>query len=249
MIERNSAVMEKMNPNYSEALLQGFNKLREENQLCDIIINVGEHAFHAHKAVLAATSSYFAAMFTSGFKETGTNEIKIDGNSKAMETLLQFSYTGKLNGTLMMDHLFDVLELSCYTHSMEFSKTCAEFIVDLYEAEPEKISVDDACKISFLGRNHDHLTELVQASDKRLKDNMVVLKNTEVFLQNASAPFLQEFLSRDELFSDIDEKQVGSKYFFSFNLIREGWTHFLNQLFHSFGSSRGPTFFQNWLKN
>ena len=207
--------MEKFNLNYSEALLEGFNKLREENQLCDVIINVGEHAFHAHRAILAATSSYFSAMFTSGFKETGKNEIKIDGNSQAMEILLQFAYTGRLNGTLMMDHLFDVLELSCYTHSTEFSKTCAEFIVDLFESEPEKISVDDACKISFLARNHDHLTELVQPSDKRLEDNMEVLKNTDVFLQNASATFLQEFLSREELFSNIDEKQVGYGYFLS----------------------------------
>ena len=47
-----------------------LNDLRKQNQLCDVVINVGGQEFPVHKAVLAARSSYFIAMFTSSFKES-----------------------------------------------------------------------------------------------------------------------------------------------------------------------------------
>lgn len=53
---------------YSGNFLKSFNDMRKEEQLCDVTINVGGKAFRAHKTVLAACSSYFLVMFTSGFK-------------------------------------------------------------------------------------------------------------------------------------------------------------------------------------
>ena len=44
-----------------------FEDLRKNGQLCDVIIRVGEHDYAAHRVVLAATSPYFQAMFTSEF--------------------------------------------------------------------------------------------------------------------------------------------------------------------------------------
>lgn len=42
-----------------------LNKMRETDQLCDVVIMVDEREFRAHRAVLAATVPYFMAMFTS----------------------------------------------------------------------------------------------------------------------------------------------------------------------------------------
>lgn len=42
-----------------------LNKMRESDQLCDVVIRVDEREFRAHRAVLAATVPYFMAMFTS----------------------------------------------------------------------------------------------------------------------------------------------------------------------------------------
>ena len=53
---------------YTTKLANSLNKLRTQNQLCDIVINVEGRVFQAHRAVLAACSEYFFAMFTSGFK-------------------------------------------------------------------------------------------------------------------------------------------------------------------------------------
>ena len=47
-----------------------LNDLRIQSQLCDVVIKVGEDSYPAHRAVLAATSPYFQAMFTgTGGKE------------------------------------------------------------------------------------------------------------------------------------------------------------------------------------
>ena len=42
-----------------------LDELRRSRHLCDIVIRVGSSEFHSHRVVLAATSPYFQAMFTS----------------------------------------------------------------------------------------------------------------------------------------------------------------------------------------
>lgn len=42
-------------------------ELRQQNQLCDVTIRVGNRDCVAHRAVLAATCPYFRGMFTGGY--------------------------------------------------------------------------------------------------------------------------------------------------------------------------------------
>ena len=46
---------------------QVLEELREQNQLCDVTIRVGDHDCIAHRVVLAATCPYFRGMFTGWF--------------------------------------------------------------------------------------------------------------------------------------------------------------------------------------
>jgi len=46
-------------PGAQSSLLDGLNRQREEGQLCDLSIQVQGQVFHAHRCVLAASSSYF----------------------------------------------------------------------------------------------------------------------------------------------------------------------------------------------
>ena len=48
----------------TDAAFTVFKELREQRQLCDVTIRVGDHDFVAHRVVLAATSPYFRGMFT-----------------------------------------------------------------------------------------------------------------------------------------------------------------------------------------
>lgn len=50
----------------NEAAFAVLDELRQQNQLCDVIIRVGDQDFVAHRVVLAATCPYFKGMFTGG---------------------------------------------------------------------------------------------------------------------------------------------------------------------------------------
>ena len=67
--------------------------------LSDIILNVGNVAFPAHKFVLTAHSPVFAAMFQHGLVENQKNAVDIpDIKSNVFESVLQFLYSGDVLG-------------------------------------------------------------------------------------------------------------------------------------------------------
>ncbi|KTF86311.1 hypothetical protein cypCar_00046932 [Cyprinus carpio] len=61
---------------HSEQLLQGLQLLRQDHELCDIVLRVGDAKIHAHKVVLASISPYFKAMFTGSLSEKETSEVE-----------------------------------------------------------------------------------------------------------------------------------------------------------------------------
>lgn len=61
---------------HSEQLLQGLQLLRQDHELCDIVLRVGDSKIHAHKVVLASISPYFKAMFTGNLSEKETSEVE-----------------------------------------------------------------------------------------------------------------------------------------------------------------------------
>ena len=72
-------------------------------QFSDVIFNICDREFPAHKTILAARSEVFAAMFQNPTKENLTNQIKIeDIEPEVFYALLRFIYTGRV--------LFDKME-------------------------------------------------------------------------------------------------------------------------------------------
>ncbi len=52
----------------TEVAFSAFEELRQQNQLCDIVIRVDGQDFKAHRVILAATCPYFKGMFTGMFR-------------------------------------------------------------------------------------------------------------------------------------------------------------------------------------
>lgn len=50
---------------HNKELLAVFSSLREQEELCDVTLCLGNSRISAHKIVLAGSSPYFRAMFTS----------------------------------------------------------------------------------------------------------------------------------------------------------------------------------------
>jgi len=77
-------------------LSEDFSSLLRQEEFTDITFIVDGQQFNAHKAIVAARSPVFRAMFKHGMMESETNQIKVpDVTSDVFRQLLNFIYTGK----------------------------------------------------------------------------------------------------------------------------------------------------------
>ncbi|XP_072030359.1 kelch-like protein 15 [Amphiura filiformis] len=184
-------------------LSRGLDQLRNQNILCDITISVGERYFPAHKTILVASSKYFYAMFTSGFREAAHDEITIHGNSDIFDVLLQFIYTGKL--TLTLEIAPSVLEMACYLQLDIASKSCATYLIKCFRTQ--KITFEEALKISLLVECLPEHLELKEWCDLFISENLTKiqhLRDSDQYFVNAE--MMSRLLDRNDL--DNDEEEV-----------------------------------------
>lgn len=76
-------------------------QMREENKLCDVILEVDGREIHAHRLVLASSSQYFYSMFVRDMMESRQERIELKGvDPDAMQLLVEFAYSTKLEITV-----------------------------------------------------------------------------------------------------------------------------------------------------
>ena len=71
----------KKSEKHSLKLLSSLNRFRASGYLCDVTLKIQQRQFHAHKTILASSSPYFEAMFTSCMEESQMSEVEIKGLS------------------------------------------------------------------------------------------------------------------------------------------------------------------------
>ncbi|XP_018024879.1 protein roadkill isoform X2 [Hyalella azteca] len=88
-------------------LSEDLGMLFDSQRYCDVTLAVGAREFQAHKALLAARSPVFAAMFSHEMEERKHNRVEImDVEPEVLHEMLRFIYTGKSNNlTRMADDL------------------------------------------------------------------------------------------------------------------------------------------------
>eukprot|EP01124_Arcella_intermedia_P002747 TRINITY_DN11498_c0_g1_i2.p1 TRINITY_DN11498_c0_g1~~TRINITY_DN11498_c0_g1_i2.p1 ORF type:complete len:206 (+),score=58.65 TRINITY_DN11498_c0_g1_i2:282-899(+) len=75
-----------------------FSIFFNEPTLSDIQIVVANKTFFAHKAILACRCKYFKTMFTSGFKESNAETLKLsDISAHIWEEMLRYIYNDQMN--------------------------------------------------------------------------------------------------------------------------------------------------------
>ncbi|KAJ8254226.1 hypothetical protein COCON_G00208380 [Conger conger] len=83
-------------PNLGNSVLECLNEQRLQGLYCDVSVVVKGHAFKAHRAVLAASSSYFRDLFNSGSK-SAVVELPPAVQPQSFQQILSFCYTGRLS--------------------------------------------------------------------------------------------------------------------------------------------------------
>lgn len=88
---------------HAQLILAQINKMRNGQHFCDVQLQVGKETFKVHRLVLAASSPYFAALFTGGMKESSKDVVQILGiEAGIFRILLDFIYTGMLSEPLAL---------------------------------------------------------------------------------------------------------------------------------------------------
>ncbi|KAL3846716.1 hypothetical protein ACJMK2_017682 [Sinanodonta woodiana] len=104
-----------------------MNRLRKKHQLCDVILKVQGKEFHVHKTVLAASSDYFLAMFSSNLSEKTQSVIELhEMESDVFEKVIEFVYTAEI--TLTTANVQDLLHAACLLMLKGIQLACSTFL-------------------------------------------------------------------------------------------------------------------------
>ncbi|KAL9696901.1 hypothetical protein quinque_000342 [Culex quinquefasciatus] len=126
------------------SLIEDLGSLLESKKYGDVSIKVGNRKILAHKNILAARSSVFAAMFEHKMEEKITNVVSIaDIKLAVLEEMLRYIYTDKVNN-------LDTLSYQLYTAA------------DKYDIPALK----SLCRIAILGNlSTENVAETIICAD------------------------------------------------------------------------------------
>ncbi|TSO98574.1 Zinc finger and BTB domain-containing protein 5 [Bagarius yarrelli] len=116
-------------PGHFEQIFQQLNYQRVHGQLCDCLIVVGGRHFKAHRAVLAACSTHFRALFSVSEGDGSMNAIRLDSEvvtAEAFSVLVEMMYTSTL--TLGESNVMDVLLAASHLHLNTVVKACKHYL-------------------------------------------------------------------------------------------------------------------------
>ncbi|XP_065355154.1 protein roadkill isoform X1 [Calliphora vicina] len=127
-------------------LSEDLGNLFDNEKFSDVTLAVGGREFQAHKAILAARSDVFAAMFEHEMEERKLNRVAItDVDHEVLKEMLRFIYTGKAPN---LDKMADDLLAAADKYALEKLKVMCE------EALCVNLSVETAAETLILADLH-----------------------------------------------------------------------------------------------
>ena len=112
-----------------EGSLNPYNSLLEEDVFTDLTLLMGltKSPIKVHKLVLAAHFHYFKSLFSSGYQESGANEISLPFvGPETFKLILNYAYKGEVN--LTERNVFTISVLSNYFGCERLLDKCCEFV-------------------------------------------------------------------------------------------------------------------------
>ncbi len=113
-----------------ELLQAGATSLYQDKLLFDVKLQAEKSIFPAHKAILAACSYYFRAMFSGGYKESKDTDkpILLEGiGANGLEVVLEAIYTTELKVTT--ENIFEAVPVVCMLQIQPLIDECEEFMI------------------------------------------------------------------------------------------------------------------------
>lgn len=179
-------------------MIHDYTELYNSKMISDVIINVGDKEFQAHKIILMARSPVLAAMFSHEMIEKKQNKVSItDITPEIFEKVLEYIYTDEVIG---LDEIADdLLEAAEKYQLQSFKETCQESL-------SVTLDFENAFKLMTLADlyNANHLLEF---TTDFLVAKMKCVINTQGFKQlEKSHSSLALKLFKKYLFPKNDDK-------------------------------------------
>lgn len=112
---------------YGNDVLVKLNALRTEKSFTDATLCIGDKEFPCHRNVLAVSSPYFKAMFTSDLRESKQAKIVINEiSSSTMCSIIDYAYTGRIE--ISVDNAQELLAAGSLFHYPAIVEACCDFL-------------------------------------------------------------------------------------------------------------------------
>jgi N-acetylneuraminic acid mutarotase len=110
-----------------------FSELRNQANLVDFTIHVGDKKLRVHKVILAASSDYFKAMFSHNLKELNEGEVFLkEIDADAVESIVDYIYTTEID--LNEDNIEKILSAASILQVEAIIDKCVQFIQEHIDA-------------------------------------------------------------------------------------------------------------------
>ncbi|XP_077968799.1 uncharacterized protein LOC120344635 [Styela clava] len=171
----NSKVIDQARAKQSDRLMTSYDRFKEKGFLCDFNINVGEKSFRVHRTVLAASSEYFEAMFSSNLKEVHDGHVNMkDVNQNGIAQCVEFMYKGKAD--LKLENIQHILHASNLLQMEELTNLCFQFL---------EINISPINCLSVI-----NLAQMYDRLDIKQQAVQVVIDNFESVISSEMFPFI-----------------------------------------------------------
>lgn len=163
--------------------------LYEQHRLCDVTIIVQKEEFPCHRAVLAAASGYFDAMFSSQMTEAKSERVSISEiKPDVFRSVLKFIYFG--SSVISTESVESLLHAACMFQITPLQSDCEEFLL-------EQLAVENCigfwvtgmtyscCKLeqeswTFITENFDLVCKSEELLKLEINELMKIIKSNEL---------------------------------------------------------------------
>ncbi|XP_029385265.1 kelch-like protein 34 [Echeneis naucrates] len=147
-------------------LLSGFQRLRSERKMCDVVLEAGGVAFPCHRALLASSSEYFWALFGETTKESSAASVDLPAlTPEGLDAVLDFLYSGWLS--VSPSTIAVVLQAARYLQVETAVSICERFMID-------GLSAQTCCCYANLAESQV-LSDALEAANQTIATEMVTL--------------------------------------------------------------------------
>lgn len=175
-----------------------LNKMRKKGELCDVTLIANQKEIKAHRAVLAAASSYFESMFVGEFAEPEGEPIYIEEvDEDALVAMVDFAYTAHIKLTdRNVYFLFEAADLFQFSG---LKAACFKFF-------KQQMNRSNCIRTWLFAESHN-CTELLDAALKFVECNFPDIVHGREFLEIEQADVISRLVSLEDI-AITSEEQV-----------------------------------------